>query len=602
MSRAASTHAAAAGPPPGDDALPPVTPPEPDPAFERFARLVRAHLGVPVALVAFPAGDQETYLGAAGLVEPWASLRSTPLSWTFCQYVLADAEPLVVTDARTVEGLRDVPAIRKLDAIAYAGFPIFDIDGQVVASLCAVDHRPRAWTDDDLRYLEDTASAASTEVQLRQHAQRAGELRVRAMRAHRHSQLLLELAEAFAQVSSVPDTIATIRRFSAGALGAATTGVSLVQGDGARLVPWQDRPGPSLPVDDAGPEASARPAATVAPAVDAAARHAAATRRTGLYPSRDALGAAHGGPAVAGPQAAGASAFVPLVVEDRVLGVLVLTWDDAQQLDDELSDTLRALGGYAALALSRSTVLEDRRVAAHVLQRSMLPELPTLGDVALDAHYATAARADEVGGDWYDAIRLPDGSLALTIGDVTGHDIFAAARMGQLRSVLRGLAWAKDRSPASVLTQLDRAIDGIGLSATATAVLAWLDPAGSGPGGVGRRLRWSSAGHLPPAVVRADGRAELLAGRSDLMLGIVPDAARCDRETQLLPGDTLVLYTDGLIERRGESLDVGLARLTASLGRVHASDGVSAAGIIAALGPGTRTDDVAVLTARLRAG
>jgi len=565
-----------------DEETPPVAPPQPDPAFERFARLVHAHLGVPVALVAFPQGDQEAYLGAAGLVEPWASSRSTPLSWTFCQYVLADAAPLVVTDARAVDGLRDVPAIRELDAIAYAGFPIFDVDGQVVASLCAVDHVPRAWTEDELLYLQDTALAASTEVQLRQHAERAVELRARALRAQQHGQVLLELAESFAQVSTVPDTVATIRRFATGALGAASTGVSLAYDGRTPLVPWPD----DVPA-----------AGAVGDAVERATREAAATRVTGFHATGEDLMARHGSGSGAVPPR-GATACVPMLGDGRVLGVLVLTWDEPRELDDELRDTLRALGGSAALALSRSTALEDRREAAHVLQRSMLPELPAVIDVDLDAEYATATETDEVGGDWYDAIRLRDGSLALTIGDVTGHDIFAAARMGQLRSMLRGLAWAQDETPAGVLTMLDRAIEGIGLSATATAVLARLDVEPRARDGA-RRLRWSSAGHPPPVVVRADGTVELLPVVSDLLLGVIPGAHRTDRELWLAPGDAVVLYTDGLVERRGERLDVGLARLVRGLSTLSAQRGVSAAAV-AGLGQRARTDDVAVLVARLK--
>lgn len=595
----------------GEGDLPPAEPPRPDPTFERLARLVRAHLGVPVALVSFPEGDQETYLGAAGLVEPWASLRSTPLSWTFCQYVLADSAPLVVEDARAVAGLRDVPAIRRLDAVAYAGFPIHDVDGQVVASLCAVDHQPRRWTEDDLRYLEDTAQAASSEVQLRQRAQRAGELHDRASRAHRHSRRLLELAEAFARVSTTPETIATLRRFSASAVGASFAGVSLVEPDGERLVPWEDddpqpdalggallaAPGTRQPFGPRPtPPALADGVTGVDAVVERATRYAAAVRTTGFYPSGADLLHAHG--LDGGRPAPGASAFVPMLSEDRVLGVLVLSWDEPREEDEELHDTLRALGGYAALALSRSQLLEERRRTAHILQRSMLPELPVLDDVELDAQYATAGRSDEVGGDWYDVVRLRDGSLALMIGDVTGHDMFAAARMGQLRSVLRGLAWANDETPAGVLDLLDQAIDGIGLTATATAVLARLAPGPDGPAG-SRVLSWSNAGHPAPLVARGDGTVELLTDKNDLMLGIAPGVQRHDRQTTLGPGDLLVLYTDGLVERRDEPLNRGIGRLTQAVADLQARGELTAGALIAALGPSTRTDDVAVLTVGL---
>ncbi|HWJ85630.1 MAG TPA: GAF domain-containing protein, partial [Cellulomonas sp.] len=141
--------------------------PKVDPAYERFARLVQAHLGVPIALVGFVEADGQRLPGAMGLPEPWQSLRATPLTHSFCKHVVAQDRPLVVSDARTVSFLRDNPAIPEIDVIAYAGYPLHDLQGQAVGSLCAIHTSPREWTPAELAVLEDLALACSSEVQLR---------------------------------------------------------------------------------------------------------------------------------------------------------------------------------------------------------------------------------------------------------------------------------------------------------------------------------------------------------------------------------------------------------------------------------------------------
>ncbi|GHE07154.1 PAS domain-containing protein [Klenkia taihuensis] len=150
-------------------ALPRVTalPAVPDPAFERFARLVRDVLDVPTALVAVVAADGQVLPGALGLPEPWQSTRSTSLSHSFCQDVVASGRPLVLTDARTDPQRAGSLAVRELGMVAYAGVPLVDAAGTALGSLCAVDHRPRAWTARELGLLDDLAGACSSELQLR---------------------------------------------------------------------------------------------------------------------------------------------------------------------------------------------------------------------------------------------------------------------------------------------------------------------------------------------------------------------------------------------------------------------------------------------------
>jgi signal transduction histidine kinase len=138
----------------------------PEPSFDRFANLVRLAVGVPVALVSVVESDRQVFPGSVGLPEPWQSQRETPLSHSFCQYVVADNAPLIVSDAREDARLKDNLAIEDLSVIAYAGFPMVDPLGAPVGSVCAIDSQPRDWTSTELRVLEELAEICSNELAL----------------------------------------------------------------------------------------------------------------------------------------------------------------------------------------------------------------------------------------------------------------------------------------------------------------------------------------------------------------------------------------------------------------------------------------------------
>ncbi len=217
----------------------------------------------------------------------------------------------------------------------------------------------------------------------------------------------------------------------------------------------------------------------------------------------------------------------------------------------------------ALYARSRSVVR-----AAETLQRSLLTEPVQPAGCELAVRYVPAAREAQVGGDWYDVFDQPDGSTMLVIGDVVGHDTRAAADMGQLRGLLRGIAYAGSAGPAGVLSQLDAAIEGLGLGALATVLVGRLERP-DGAGGASR-LRWASAGHLPPLLRGPDGAVQALdAARPGLLLGVDPTRPRTEQEVLLQPGSTLLLYTDGLVERRDQVFDDGVALLAAALTELH---------------------------------
>ncbi|WP_448624798.1 SpoIIE family protein phosphatase [Geodermatophilus sp. URMC 64] len=244
----------------------------------------------------------------------------------------------------------------------------------------------------------------------------------------------------------------------------------------------------------------------------------------------------------------------------------------------------------ALYARSRSIVR-----AAETLQRSLLSDPPQPEHLQVAVRYVPAAREAQVGGDWYDVFGQPDGSTMLVIGDVAGHDTEAAACMAQLRGLLRGIAYDSADSPAAVLARLDGAIEGLRLGAMATVLVARLEETGAGT-----RLRWSSAGHLPPVVVDPDGAQRVLAAPG-LMLGVAPAVSRADSEVVLERGATVVLYTDGLVERRDQVFDEGVEHLRQELAglRERPVEELCDA-LLARLLPERAEDDVALVAVRLR--
>jgi serine phosphatase RsbU (regulator of sigma subunit)/anti-sigma regulatory factor (Ser/Thr protein kinase) len=242
---------------------------------------------------------------------------------------------------------------------------------------------------------------------------------------------------------------------------------------------------------------------------------------------------------------------VPLLVEGGVIGVLhVGTLTHRNFVDDDV-DLLQSAGDRAALAIA-SRVTERERGLADALQSSLMPRLPSLPAVALTGRYVPAASA-QLGGDWYDAFQLPDGRLGLAIGDVVGRGFHAAAIMGQLRSGLR--AYALDgMSPEGVLERLSHLLRQLEPGRTATVLYLVLDPHGGS-------LVASSAGHPPPLIAQRDGEPEYMKMPGSAPLGATRHATYEQSEHSLEPGCALLLYTDGLVERPGESLDTGLERM-----------------------------------------
>ncbi|MEV4185213.1 SpoIIE family protein phosphatase [Streptosporangium canum] len=256
--------------------------------------------------------------------------------------------------------------------------------------------------------------------------------------------------------------------------------------------------------------------------------------------------------------AANSVVLVPVVVDGTVAAVVVasvcgdrppISAADVALMDQMLDNAHDAL----------SNAIEFRRTkrVALALQRSLLPEPPAVPGLRIAARYRPSAAAAEVGGDWYDCFRLRDGATMLTIGDVAGHDLPAAVAMSQIRNMLRGLAVDREEPVGDILRRLDLAMETLYEEQTATCVLARVECSEDG----GWQLNHSVAGHPPPLLVTGDGAGRFLDGSTDPLLGLLPDLPRSSVVEPLPPDGTLLLYTDGLVERPGEDIDEGLARL-----------------------------------------
>lgn len=246
---------------------------------------------------------------------------------------------------------------------------------------------------------------------------------------------------------------------------------------------------------------------------------------------------------------------VGLRAHDQLLGVLSVGRAGAQFNADDLV-LLDDLTVLTAAMLDRWRLSAVQRDVSTALQRSLLPRLPVVAGLTLAARFVPTGSGVAVGGDWYDALMLPGGDTALVIGDVTGHDVQAAARMAELRNLLRAIAVDRQDLPAATLSRLDTVLAQVAPELSGTCLYARLSRS---PQGV--RLTWSSAGHLPPLLLRG-GRAVLLETDADLMLGVQGMTGRHDHVQDLAAGDILVLYTDGLVEQRRTGLDERLQALT----------------------------------------
>jgi PAS domain S-box-containing protein len=315
---------------------------------------------------------------------------------------------------------------------------------------------------------------------------------------------------------------------------------------------------------------------------------------------------------------------VPVRARGRVLGALTLLTQHPYGRRYSQRDLHLAadLAGRAGLTVDNARLYEVEHAAAATLQRSLLPAVPDVAGLQVAARYLVGVDGNQVGGDWYDVLPLPDGAVGIAVGDVVGHDLRAAAAMGQLRGVVRSYAW-DGRQPGSVLDRCDQLVQGLDMAAMATAVYARLEP--PGPDGA-RVLHYANAGHPTPLLLTPErGRqAKPLDGPADAgeagepggygrlvrlddhhspMIGVIPPdgTGRGMAQVRCAPGSVLLLYTDGLTDVAGQDADERTALLERTVAAVPAASSAETVveAVLAACLPEHVGDDVALLAVRL---
>jgi hypothetical protein len=290
-----------------------------------------------------------------------------------------------------------------------------------------------------------------------------------------------------------------------------------------------------------------------------------------------------------------ATATLPLIVSGRIIGVLSLAWSGPRSFDEDERAYLCTLAGVYAQAVERARLHERQRSVVETLQRAILPRaLPALPGLELVARYLPAGRDAEIGGDWYDAAVRPDGTVTLVVGDVGGHGLPAVSAMAELRHAAHAYA-IEGREPAAITTQLSANLVAARDDTLATAVVATLDPASG-------RLTWSCAGHPPPLVLTGTG-AVYLDDIHGPMLGVEPGYAYGEGTRTLPPASRLLLYSDGLIERRDASLtdrlgDLATAAATSLAAGADELDVLCDEVLAEIAGAEAREDDICLLATR----
>ena len=528
------------------------------------------------------------------------------------QYAARHGRRVLLADREEAEAR--FPAMAEVNAIlgagAVAALPL-RIEGRVLGSFVVVWGQRHPFAADDLEVLEAlTAQIALTVSRLQADVERAAAVEAMA-EANRQLQLLADAGRVLSGTLDVDQQLDQLAHLLVP--GLADWCWLMVVDEQGRLEQLAAAHGHPTRGDELG--------AAVLTVVNALAeksgpRVVTATGRPVVLPELDydRMSAAVPG---AAPQAAlarlnpAAGAIVPLLAGGQTLGALGL-FNGAERgpLSAAEVETTVEIGRRTGLALHHARMYGQQRALADALQRSMLTEPPRPEHCEIVVRYVPAAEGAEIGGDWYDAFLQPSGATVLAIGDVVGHDTRAAAAMGQVRGLLRGIAFARGGSPAEVLSELDRAVQGLELDTMATALVARLerdDPrvdeerAASRLGPDQVLLRWASAGHPLPVVVGKDRTVEVLdSAPANLLLGVAPDSPREDHAVVLDRGATVLLYTDGLVERRDRDIDAGtdeLVKVLAECGHLSLPDLCDQ--VLEQMFLPDAEDDVALLAVRL---
>jgi GAF domain-containing protein/anti-sigma regulatory factor (Ser/Thr protein kinase) len=523
--------------------------------------------------------DEETGMlharAAKGIEEEVQQGVRLPLGRGFAGRVAAERRPVFIPDIDEAEILN--PILREKGIRSLLGVPLL-VEGRVLGVLHVGSLQPRDFNEEQRALLQlaaDRAALAIDHAQLYEDERRAREAAERAVARMSAVQRVTEAAlSALSLDELLNELLVRIREI----LHTDTAAILLLEGDGTIMRARAAK----------GIEEEVEQNVRI-PVGRGFAGRVAAERRPVFVPDLDHFEIVN---PILREKGIRSLLGVPLLVAGDVLGVLHVGTLTPRLFTDEDTELLQLAAERAALAIDHAQAYEQRRVAEAV-QRALLPlKLDEIPGIETAARYLPAADTERLGGDWYDLFSLPDGRIGMAIGDVVGRGLEAASLMAQLRTTLRAYA-LQGQDTAGVLRGVDGVLGYIGETTMTTAVYLAFDPGA-------HTLALTSAGHPPPLVIAPDGSASFLEIAGGIALGVAHPPSYREELFELLPGSTILLYTDGVVEVRGEAIDEGLERLRKIAERGHPTVDALCDAIVDELVAGTTSsDDVALIAARI---
>lgn len=546
---------------------------------DRLVRVARTALGVPTVFFTVVTEDRQVFVEQCGLPAHWAEAGATPLSYSYCQAVVRDQSPLIITDSRNDPKFAGHPATSDAGIGAYAGIPVRTVDGHVLGSFCAASPEPRDWSESDLNLLSDLAGAVETHVQL--HGARADLhdqlVAVSLDRALENS--MMALATATSLSSSVSDIVSAVIEHGQAAVGSVLMSIGVVDHDVIHFVHGE---GVSAPIANQWPSAPLDAPVPMAHAVNSG-------ERVILSDSESFSAWPLFADAVAD---LGIESFAAIPIRAPIAdvrAVLGVGWRNPLSRS-ALPAAVERLAALTMQGIEQAHAYERAREHAAMLESIVLPsDLPIVPGLEASGVYLPPTSGQRVGGDMYDLVPRHDGKVGLVVADAAGHTLAASKGITRVRHAM-GVLTLEGRQPADILRTVNEYLSRSAERSYVTACYTLVDIESS-------TVTIANAGHPRPFLQKDSGEIDAVGVIGEQLLGVSP-FEYSEQIVEFAPGDSLLMFTDGLIERRGHPLEEGERWLGDFLRRNADHPPRQIAEEIVAALPSEREDDVALLLVR----
>ena len=504
-----------------------------DEGLDRHCRVAKAAVLAETVMFSVVDHDRQFFPTSLGLPEPYAARGETPLTHSFCQYVVDRSGPLRISDASTDQLVADSLAQRDLGIATYVGVPVSDEDGNVLGALCAVGSTPRQWTDDEVEVLTDISHSIESELRLR-NSRRALERRLAGEQlAQEYEHALNQLAQATNRSETIQGVSDELAHRVAPAIGAALTSIGIVDQDelhlthGSDVTPEIAEAWRIAPVDADAPMNAAVTTGEIV--------HLEGPKEFADYPGFEKIA-----------RSLGLSSFRAIPFGDEgtgLSGALGIGWAEPMPATD-VPPAIDRIVELARTTLARAWRFEVERDQARVLERVVLPtSLPDTGLYDVAGLYIAPEAGKRVGGDVYDVLVGADGSVGVLVADAVGHDLMATRAVARLRHAV-GVLFMEGYGPGRIMTAVDAYVAASPSRRLVTCVCLHFAADGSS-------VTIANAGH-PQPVLRSAAATRPIGPVGQPLLGRAA-TMYVEQTIELHPGDLVLAFTDGLIDRRDRS-------------------------------------------------